>query len=211
MFRAILGLSLRRDSLPFRHMVTMAEIFICYRRDDSGGYAGWLHDALLDHFGARAVFVDVENLYPGDDFEDVIQKTLSQALVVLVVIGPHWLDERLRNAGDYVRREIMAAIAGEKRLIPVLVGDARMPTREELPVELAALAGKNAVTLRHATWKADVSRLGVSLEQIIAHQKSVPGPAAVPDVLSPPAPLLDDDDDDQNLESFQEWLQSLKR
>lgn len=72
----------------------MPDIFICYRREDSEGYAGRLHDPLLDHFGKRAVFIDVDNLYPGVDFEQVIQSTLLRSTVVLVVIGPRWMDSR---------------------------------------------------------------------------------------------------------------------
>lgn len=149
----------------------MADIFICYRRNDSEGYAGRLHDHLAERFGPRAVFVDVDNLHPGVDFEDVIQRTLLRSTVVLVVIGPRWLDQRLKSESDYVRREIIAALKGKKRLIPVLVGDARMPAREKLPPELATLAGKNAVTLRHPTWKADVARLLASLERVLARKK----------------------------------------
>ena len=149
----------------------MSEIFICYRRTDSEGYAGRLHDRLKDHFGPRAVFVDVDNLHPGVDFEVVIQRTLLRSTVVLVVIGPRWLDQRLKNESDYVRREIIAALNGNKRLIPVLVGEAKMPSREKLPAELSALAGKNAVMLRHPTWATDVARLLVSLDKILARKK----------------------------------------
>lgn len=150
----------------------MAEIFICYRRNDSEGYAGRLHDPLLDHFGKRAVFIDVDNLHPGVDFEQVIQNTLARSKVVLVVIGPRWLDPRLKNESDYVRREILAALKSKKRLIPVLVGGARMPAREKLPPEMVALAGKNATTLHHPTWRRDVERLIASLDRILARTRS---------------------------------------
>lgn len=166
-------------------MRAMAEIFICYRRTDSEGYAGRLHDRLQEHFGARAVFVDVDNLHPGVDFEEVIQKTLLRSTVVLVVIGPRWLDQRLRNEADYVRREIVAALKGKKRLIPVLVGDAKMPSREKLPPELSSLAGKNGVTLRHAMWKADVQRLLTSLDRILARKTTAPKTNS-PSVSAPP-------------------------
>lgn len=158
----------------------MAEIFICYRRNDSEGYAGRLHDGLQERFGPRAVFVDVDNLHPGVDFEDVIQRTLLRSSIVLVVIGPRWLDQRLKNEADYVRREIIAALKGKKRVIPILVGDARMPARDRLPPELASLAGKNAVTLRHAAWRADVSRLITSLERTLGRKKAPAKPSSSP-------------------------------
>lgn len=150
----------------------MAEIFICYRRNDSEGYAGRLHDHLVERFGARSVFVDVDNLHPGQDFAQVIQRTLQRSSVVLVVIGRHWMNQRLRNEGDYVRREIAAALNGRKRVIPVLVGDAQMPASDKLPPELAPLVGKQAIPLRHPTWKADVARLVTSLQRTLARKKA---------------------------------------
>lgn len=149
----------------------MADIFICYRRDDSEGHTGRLHDALAGRFGESSVFIDVDHLHPGVDFEQVIQRTLLRSKVVLVVIGRRWLAPRLTSESDLVRKEVEAALAANKRLIPVLVGGAKMPAREKLPPELSALAGKNAITLNHSTWKADVTRLIGSLETILSRGK----------------------------------------
>lgn len=157
---------------PTLSVSLMADIFICYRRNDSEGYAGRLHDHLVEHFGKRAVFVDVDNLHPGEDFEQIIQRTLLRSSIVLVLIGPRWIDHRLKNEDDYVRREIVAALKGKKRLIPLLVGDARMPSPDKLPPDLAPLVGKHAVALRHVAWKADVSRLVASLERTLARKKA---------------------------------------
>ena len=38
----------------------MGGIFISYRREDTGPYAGRLGDALSHHFGANEVFRDIE-------------------------------------------------------------------------------------------------------------------------------------------------------
>jgi len=38
----------------------VARIFLCYRRDDSGGYAGQLYDRLSQHFGRDNLFMDIE-------------------------------------------------------------------------------------------------------------------------------------------------------
>jgi hypothetical protein len=42
-------------------------IFICYRRVDSEGYAGRLHDDLVRHFGEEYVFLDLAGIDPGVD------------------------------------------------------------------------------------------------------------------------------------------------
>ena len=44
------------------------KIFINYRRDDSGGTAGRLHDRLAETFGRENVFMDVDHIPAGVDF-----------------------------------------------------------------------------------------------------------------------------------------------
>ena len=46
----------------------MGGIFISYRREDSGPYAGRLRDALSHHFGAEQVFRDIDSINPGERF-----------------------------------------------------------------------------------------------------------------------------------------------
>lgn len=165
-----------RDIFPAssttRASESMADIFICYRREDTEAYAGRLHDSLVGTFGERSVFIDVDNLHPGVDFDHVIQSTLGRTKVVLVMIGPRWLGTRIANDQDFVRREILAALKGRKRVIPILVGGTPMPSRERVPSDLAALVQKNAVVLNHASWKHDVARLIRSLEKFIGGTRS---------------------------------------
>ena len=47
------------------------KIFINYRREDSIGIAGRLHDRLARKFGRHNLFMDVDNNLPhGDDFAE---------------------------------------------------------------------------------------------------------------------------------------------
>lgn len=46
----------------------MGGIFIRYRREDSGPYAGRLRDVLSHHFGADQVFRDIDSVNPGERF-----------------------------------------------------------------------------------------------------------------------------------------------
>jgi hypothetical protein len=43
-------------------------IFINYRRDESGHVAGRLHDSLAPTFGRNKLFMDVDNIPVGADF-----------------------------------------------------------------------------------------------------------------------------------------------
>jgi hypothetical protein len=83
--------------------------------------------------------MDVDSIAPGLDFLRVLEEQVGQCDALLAVIGPRWLDavddrsnRRLDDPNDYVRIEIESALKHDKRVIPVLVGDTRMPRLEEL-------------------------------------------------------------------------------
>jgi DNA polymerase len=65
---------------------------------------------------------------------------------------------------DFVRIEIASALKQDKLVIPVLVGQSLMPTPDELPEDIAALARRNAVELSHQRFTYDVSRLIRAIE-----------------------------------------------
>jgi len=141
-------------------------IFLSYRREDSAAWTGRLHDSLAARFGEPNIFQDVEAVRPGENFTDAIDRALARSDAVLAVIGPHWLTAadadgtpRLQQPQDYVRSELMAALAHEVQVIPVLVGAATMPSAAMLPAELEPLAQRQAVTFDDATWRQDVDGL----------------------------------------------------
>lgn len=146
------------------------KIFINYRRDDAGGFAGRLSDSLADYFGRDLVFRDVTDIDYGHDFEQVIDRKLSESGAIIVLIGDRWLSvknkdgqRRLDDPGDYVVREIAAALDSSVTVVPVLIGDAPMPRPEELPERLAGLARRNAMTITDERWEFDVTRLAKML------------------------------------------------
>jgi uncharacterized cupin superfamily protein len=44
-----------------------AKVFINYRREDTAPYAGRLYDRLTAHFGEDQVFIDIDQIKPGED------------------------------------------------------------------------------------------------------------------------------------------------
>jgi hypothetical protein len=171
----------------------VAVVFISYRRDDSTGYAGRLHESLERRLGAGEVFRDVDALQPGQDFVDAIADRLRACRACLVLIGRDWLNateasgrRRLDQDGDYVRLEIAAALArSDVVVIPVLVEGAAMPAAEALPESIRALARRHAVSLRDEAWDADVDRLAAAVRRAagIDHQPA-PSPAIRPPAAS---------------------------
>jgi hypothetical protein len=141
----------------------MRTIFLSYRRSDTGGEAGRLADSFQQRLGGALVFRDVADIPLGAEFDAELDKELAAAKIVLVLIGPAWLTElqqRQKEAGiDYVRVEVAAALARKKRVIPVLLKGAALPSAQDLPKDLGSLAKHQAMTLRDESWYQDVDRL----------------------------------------------------
>ncbi len=165
-----------------------------YRREGSSDAAGRLADRLVDHFGAGRVFIDVDAIEPGMDYVEAITRAVAACDVLVAVIGPGWLtaaDERgrrLDDPNDWVRVEIGTALARGVRVIPALVGGADMPTGKDLPIELAGLARRNALRIRHETFRADAGHLVTAIERALTSSVSV---AASDDTVVPAGDVSD--------------------
>jgi TIR domain len=147
------------------------KVFLSYRRDDTGGRAGRLFDVFVSRFGARNVFQDVNAVAPGLDFHAQIEAAIAASDAVLVVIGPGWdggVDHegrrRIDQPDDLVRQEVSKALTTGARVVPVLVDGATLPAAGDLPDDVASLVLRQAVTLRDASWSADVQELIRRLE-----------------------------------------------
>ena len=148
-------------------------IFISYRREDSGGYAGRIFDRLTTRLGHDNVFYDVDAIPPGRDFVEVLSERVGKCDVLLAVIGKHWISSldaenrrRLDDPQDFVRIEIEAALKRGIPVIPVLVDGAPMPRAEELPDSLKALVRRQAVEISHTRFDTDAERLTEALAEI---------------------------------------------
>src|SRR5262249_28876732 len=100
------------------------------------------------------------------------------AAVVLVIIGPRWLEilhERKSAAVDHVRAEVRLALQAGASVVPVLVGHAAMPTEADLAefADLQPLLRRNGRPVR-----PDPDFDG-DLEPIIAHLKQLDSEEAV--------------------------------
>jgi TIR domain len=178
-------------------VATRQSVFISYRREETAGHAGRLYDALAERFGQDSVFMDVE-LPPGIDFIEHITEAVGSCDVLLAVIGPRWTTitgadgtRRIEVPDDFVRLEVETALhRRDIVVIPLLVGGARVPQLDDLPVELRSLARRNALELSDGRWRYDVSRLIDSLtpvlgEGVVDHG---PVPRRDPEPLPEPEP-----------------------
>jgi hypothetical protein len=148
-------------------------IFISYRRSDSKSEARSICQRLERTFGKGKVFIDVDSIRPGEDFQSVLKEDLAKCNVMLVVIGPRWL-ELLRSgpAGseiidDYVRLEIASALERKLPIFPVLVDGAPMPDAKNMPDDLKSLAFRQAFSVRHDSFPRDMSGLEQELRRFV--------------------------------------------
>ena len=150
-------------------------IFINYRRDEAGHVAGRLHDALAPTFGRNKLFMDVDNIPVGRDFEEYLKSQVAACDAMLAVIGPNWLaakddtgKRRLDNPDDFIVIEIGTALTRNIPVVPVLVDGARMPKASELPDLLKLLARRQAIQVRHTNFRSDAEALVKRLREAVA-------------------------------------------
>jgi hypothetical protein len=152
----------------------MAGIFICYRREDAAGWAGRLQSDLQDALPNVHVFRDVEALAPGVRFEDAIEQAVGSCDVLIALIGPQWLgatdhagQRRLDNPEDLVRLEIATCLQRDIRVIPALVGGARLPHAVDLPDAIRSLVERQSFELSDSRWKSDCRTLIAQLRPLV--------------------------------------------
>lgn len=145
------------------------EIFLAYRRRDSAAHVGRLADRLKAEFGEGQVFEDI-GLTVGVDYVENIRRVLQRATVMLVVIGPRWLNHKARGGGrqidessDLHREEIRTALERRILVVPVLVGGAKMPRADELPPDIQGLARRQKIDVSESRWDHDASLLADAL------------------------------------------------
>lgn len=153
----------------------MGSIFISFRRADAAGHAQNLHDRLSGWFDPKSeLFFDGSSIDSGQDFPQALINAVDTAGVVLVLIGPGWLDEVNRRATltevDFVRQEVAHALhrldAGHDLcVIPVLLGGATMPAASALTEPLRDDLGRLCRLDAHAfqgkqdDWETQLRRL----------------------------------------------------
>ena len=164
----------------------MPTIFISYRRSDSQDVTGRIYDRLVTRFTQKDVFKDVDSIPLGVSFAIHIRQMLRKTGVVLVVIGPTWVNardeqgqRRLDDANDFVRLEVEIALRAGMPVVPVLVSHAAMPQASDLPASLQKLVARNGIAVRpDPDFNNDIARLisGIDhLEQLLNAQPGKQG------------------------------------
>jgi formylglycine-generating enzyme required for sulfatase activity len=147
-----------------------SKVFISYRRGDVRSDAARIRDRLAAVFGAKNVFMDVENLVAGQRFDMALNKELAQCDVLLAIIGPHWLgllkERQDGTEGDFVREEIAAALKRGIPVIPVLIDRTPLPRADQLPEELRNLVMHHKHDITHEHFGREVEELITAIKAV---------------------------------------------
>ncbi len=141
------------------------DMFISYRRQDTSGYALALRREVARRIPDARMFLDVESLDAGVRWRDAISDRVARVDLMLVIIGDEWLVTRagikkIDDSDDPVRLELHEFLSRPGvPVIPILVEDARMPSRGELPEGVRGLCDFNAHAIHDRTYDQDMNAL----------------------------------------------------
>jgi hypothetical protein len=133
-----------------------------------------VRDGLAAKFGQSNVFMDVDDLRPGQRFDVELAKALGACDVFITVFGARWMDlQRQRHVDseyDYVRAEIAAALQRGVTIIPVRVGREgnlpRLPRPDELPEDIRELVFHQKHDIAHERFRRDITDLVQAIESL---------------------------------------------
>ena len=122
--------------------------------------------------------MDVDKIPPGSNFRKVLAEQLAVCDVMLVIIGPGWIDardkvgkRRLDDPDDPLRLEVETALDRGVPVIPVLVDGAEMPLQTDLPKSLNSLTEYQAVRLTHERFGSEVGDLVELLRKLVPPER----------------------------------------
>lgn len=147
-------------------------LFINFRKGDGHHMARALEQVARAQFGDDRVFLSSRSIEPGEDFRPALVGGVKRCHVLLAVIGQDWLKpdtdgrRRIDDPDDWVRREIATAFTLGKRVIPILIDDAkRLSAEDNLPQDIVALVTMQSIQVNSRTsFDSDVRSL---LERLI--------------------------------------------
>lgn len=141
-------------------------VFISFRHSDGGEAAAHLDSALTEVLGADNVFLSGRVIPAGSDFPAVLRDAVAKTCVMLVVIGRTWLSDRLHEPDDWVRYEVAEGLRAGIPVIPVLLTDAKLPRRADLPDDLADLSARQETHFRRGHIPLDLGHLVAALHEV---------------------------------------------
>jgi hypothetical protein len=174
-------------TLDGKRRCAISEVFINFRVGDAQDSAVLIEERLVTELGRDSVFRSSTGITPGTAFEPRLIEAASTCEVMLVVIGPRWLTitkgggPSIKAPADWVRMEIEFALRNNAKVIPILVGDIPMPSKDDLPDTIHELAGRQYIRLHHRSSRYSLDQIADSVRALVTSGGGVlpPPPAQV--------------------------------
>ena len=173
------------------------KLFINYRRADEGVFVELLRTHFMNRYGRENVFMDFDSIPHFTRFADFIKFKIAESDVIVVMIGPRWLETiREREASgepDFVRIEIVEALRLNKPIAPIAIQGARVPDPKTVPADLRPLFDLNTAEIKQGRdLLNNIDGLMASLDALAEDDGIVPPAAPIPvarpaAVAKPPA------------------------
>lgn len=151
-----------------------------------------LDQGLSAKFGSDAVFRSSRSIPAAAEFDTALRQAVADCSVMLVLIGRNWMvledgRPRLFAPEDWVRTEIELALRAGKKVIPVIVGDRRLPAANELPPSIMGLAKLQYRRFHYRNAEYDVLHIADAVREYIQDGTRTPRPTASARLASLPA------------------------
>jgi len=131
------------------------DVFISYRREDGSQLARLICAELLRR--NKKAFLDVENLGSGS-WDVSLLDSIANSRCLVIVLTPGVLS-RIHEADDVLHRELSHALSLDKKIIPVVSPEFKMPNPDQLPIALSSLPMQNGITYSHEFFPAMIDKL----------------------------------------------------
>ncbi|MBZ0310153.1 MAG: toll/interleukin-1 receptor domain-containing protein, partial [Anaerolineae bacterium] len=121
-------------------MAQNLRLFINYRRADHALVVENLRTHFMYRYGRENVFMDFDSIPPFTQFADFIREQVRAVDALVMIMGPRWIEllQQKAQAGepDYVLIELEEAIQHNKVIAPILIENATLPNKRDLPAFL---------------------------------------------------------------------------
>lgn len=140
------------------------DVFISYRHDGGQYLALLIYDYLTKN--GKTVFWDNQSLKSGE-YEQQIYDVMKECKDVLVILSPGSY-ERMKEEGDWVRKEILCAMKAKRKVLLVPMENVKILDENEvkntLPEELHGICRFHGIGVGAATFDSDIKRVWNALK-----------------------------------------------
>ena len=106
----------------------------------------------------RSVFRDQDDLRAGHFEEDLVE-AIRYSRFVLVLLTKDFFERCISDEADVARKELATALSSGTPIIPVMMEGFSWPSPAELPEDIRALTGVNAMSWSDEFFSAFIDKL----------------------------------------------------